>query len=101
MERTPPVSAPDTSPTVRQEGARLGGGPGGRAAFSRFRFEEAQFAQWQMEASRVPAPPFGETPRAEWLSDRFRELGLKNIEIDEVGNVFGVRPGYGQRYIAV
>ena len=54
-----------------------------------------------MEASRVPAPPFGETPRAEWLADRFRELGLTKVEIDEVGNVFGVRPGSGQRCISV
>ena len=101
MERTPPVSAPDRSPTVQQEVARLAGLPEVRAAFSRFRFEEPQFAQWQMEASRVPAPPFGETPRAEWLADRFRELGLSGVEIDEVGNVFGVRPAYGQRYISV
>jgi tripeptide aminopeptidase len=95
------VSAPDMSPTVQQEVARLAGVPEVRAAFSRFRFEEAQFAQWQMEASRVPAPPFGETPRAEWLADRFRELGLTSVEIDEVGNVFGVRPAYGQRYISI
>jgi tripeptide aminopeptidase len=101
MERTPPVSAPDRSPTVQQEVARLAGLPEVRAAFSRFRFEEPQFAQWQMEASRVPAPPFGETPRAEWLADRFRELGLTGVEIDEVGNVFGVRPAYGERYISV
>ncbi len=101
MERTPLVSAPDMSPTVQQEVARLAGMPEVRAAFSRFRSEEPQFSQWQMEASRVPAPPFGETPRAEWLADRFRELGLENVEIDEVGNVFGVRPGYGQRYISV
>lgn len=101
MERTPPVSAPDMSPTVQQEVARLAGMPEMRAAFSRFRSEEPQFAQWQMEASRVPAPPFGEAPRAEWLADRFRELGLKDVEVDEVGNVFGVRPGYGQRYISV
>src|SRR5271169_3289391 len=101
MERNPPVSAPEISPTVQQEVARLAGMPEVRAAFSRFRFEEPQFAEWQMEASRVPAPPFGETPRAEWLADRFRELGLKEVEIDEVGNVFGVRPASGRRYISV
>jgi tripeptide aminopeptidase len=101
MERTPPVSAPDMSPTVQQEVARLAGLPEVRAAFSRFRFEEPQFAQWQMEASRVPAPPFGEMQRAEWLADRFREVGLAEIEIDEVGNVFGVHPGYGRRYISI
>lgn len=95
------MSAADRSLTMQQEVARLAGMPEVRAAFSRFRFGEPQFAEWQMEASRVPAPPFGETPRAEWLAGRFRDLGLRDVEIDEVGNVFGVRPAYGQRYISV
>ncbi|MFZ3342798.1 MAG: M20/M25/M40 family metallo-hydrolase [Terriglobales bacterium] len=86
---------------MQQEVARLAGMPEVRAAFSRFRLNEPQFAEWQMEASRVPAPPFGESLRAEWLADRFRELGLRDVEIDEVGNVFGVRPAYGKRYISI
>jgi hypothetical protein len=61
---------------VQQEVARLAGLPEVRAAFGRFRFEEPQFAQWQMEVSRVGAPPFGEAARGEWLAGRFRELGL-------------------------
>jgi tripeptide aminopeptidase len=87
--------------TVQQEVARLAGMPEVRAAFGRFRFEEAQFAQWQMEVSRVPAPPFGEAQRGEWLAERFNELGLANVQIDEAGNVFGERPGYGRRFISV
>src|SRR6202142_1085569 len=99
MERT--VSASGVSPSVQQEVARLAGLPEVRAAFGRFRFEEPQFAEWQMEVSRVPAPPFGETVRSEWLADRFRALGLTEVEIDEVGNVFGVRPGYGRRFVSI
>ena len=95
------MSAPELSPSVQQEVARLAGLPEVRAAFGRFRFEEQQFAQWQMEVSRVPAPPFGETARSSWLADRFRELGLGSVEIDDVGNVFGVSPGYGNRFISV
>jgi tripeptide aminopeptidase len=95
------VTAPDMSLTVQQEVARLAGMPEVRAAFGRFRFEEAQFAQWQMEVSRVPAPPFGEAQRGEWLAERFNELGLANVQIDEAGNVFGERPGYGRRFISV
>jgi acetylornithine deacetylase/succinyl-diaminopimelate desuccinylase-like protein len=87
--------------TVQQEVARLAGMPEVRAAFGRFRFEEAQFAQWQMDVSRVPAPPFGETQRGAWLADRFNELGLANVQIDEVGNVFGEHPGYGRRFISL
>ncbi|MGC2152894.1 MAG: M20/M25/M40 family metallo-hydrolase [Terriglobales bacterium] len=95
------MTAPDMSLTVQQEVARLAGMPEVRAAFGRFRFEEPQFAQWQMDVSRVPAPPFGETQRGAWLADRFNELGLANVQIDEVGNVFGEHPGYGRRFISV
>jgi acetylornithine deacetylase/succinyl-diaminopimelate desuccinylase-like protein len=56
---------------------------------------------WQIEATRIAAPPFGESARASWLADRFRELGLIDVQIDEVGNVFGIRPGYGRRFVAL
>jgi len=51
--------------------------------------------QWQTEMVGVPAPPFGEMRRAEWLRERFRELGLENPHIDEVGNTIGTWPGTG------
>ncbi len=95
------MSAPDLSPSIQQEVARLAGMPEVRSAFSRFRYEEPQIAQWQMEVSRVAAPPFGESARSEWLADRFHELGLGCVQIDDVGNVFGVSPGYGQRFISL
>lgn len=101
MERTPPVPASELYPPVQQEVARLAGLPEVRSAFARFRSEEAKFAEWQMEVSRVGAPPFGEAARGAWLIDRFRELGLAEVETDSVGNVFGVRPGYGNRFVAL
>ena len=89
------------SPSIQQEVARLAGMPEVRAAFSRFRYDEPQFAQWQMEVSRVPAPPFGESARSQWLAERFQELGLESVQADDVGNVFAVSPGYGQRFISI
>ncbi|MGA9069800.1 MAG: M20/M25/M40 family metallo-hydrolase [Terracidiphilus sp.] len=41
------------------------------------------------ELSAIPAPPFGEQARSEWMAARFREAGLSGVEIDEIGNVFG------------
>jgi acetylornithine deacetylase/succinyl-diaminopimelate desuccinylase-like protein len=99
MEPISPAS--ETYPPVQEEVARLAGTPQVRAAFDRFRAQESQFALWQMEATRLAAPPFGEATRAAWLADRFRELGLSDVQVDEVGNVFGVRPGYGSRYVAL
>jgi tripeptide aminopeptidase len=99
MEPISPAS--ETYPPVQEEVARLAGTPQVRAAFDRFRAQESQFALWQMEATRLAAPPFGEATRAAWLADRFRELGLIDVQVDEVGNVFGVRPGYGSRFVAL
>jgi tripeptide aminopeptidase len=101
VELIPQVAASDSYPPLQEEVARLAGSFEIRAAFERFRSQEPQFALWQMEATRIAAPPFGEAARASWLADRFRELGLIDVQVDEVGNVFGVRPGYGRRLVAL
>jgi acetylornithine deacetylase/succinyl-diaminopimelate desuccinylase-like protein len=45
----------------------------------------------------VPAPPFGEAARADWLCERFRDLGLEEPRIDSIGNAIahigGTDPG--------
>ena len=46
-----------------------------------------------MEVTSIPAPPWGEAARSEWLAARFAELGLSDVHQDELGNVFGIRPG--------
>jgi acetylornithine deacetylase/succinyl-diaminopimelate desuccinylase-like protein len=63
------------------------------AAFEWFTAHARELAERQIEVSRIPAPPFGEAQRAEWLRARFVELGLRDVHIDEVGNVLGIRPG--------
>ncbi len=88
-------------PAVQEEVARLAGSPAVRAGFDRFRSQESEFALWQMEATRVPSPPFGETARGAWLAERFRDLGLEDVYTDETGNVFGIRPGCGKRFVAL
>ena len=47
---------------------------------------------WQRDLVAIPAPPFGEQARSEWLSVRFREAGLQNVEVDAIGDVFGTIP---------
>ena len=101
MEPIPQAAISDSYPPVQEEVARLAGSPEVRTAFDSFRSQESQFAQWQLEATRVAAPPFGEAARGLWLADRFRELGLLDVQVDEVGNLFGIRPGYGSRYVAL
>ena len=92
MPPTPRAEVPLVSATVQQEIASLAALPATRAAFAWVRAEEPQFAAWQLEMARIPAPPFGEAARSEWLQQRFRALGLNEVHTDEVGNVFGVHP---------
>jgi tripeptide aminopeptidase len=101
MELTPPIEMSDSYPPVLEEVARLAGLPEVRAAFDWFRSQEPQFVEWQMESARIAAPPFGEAARGAWLAERFRELGLNEVQADEAGNVFGVQPGYGSHSVAL
>src|ERR1700749_2947840 len=65
------------------------------AAFQWFHLHDRRMMQWQQELVSIAAPPFGESRRAEWLAERFRELKLEQVEIDDVGNVLGCYPGHG------
>src|SRR5215472_14022760 len=88
-------------PSAQQEVTRLSALPEIRSAFAWLRAQEPQFAHWQLEVARIAAPPFGETARGHWLRQQFTELGLEDVRIDDVGNVFGVRRGLGKRYVSL
>ena len=49
----------------------------------------------------IPASPFGEQERAEYLSRKFSDLGLSEIEIDEEGNCIGLLPGVSRSPLMV
>ena len=55
-------------------------------AFHWLHLHQLQLRKWQLEAVRIPAPPFGESARAAWFFDRFQDLGLTNVHIDDAGN---------------
>jgi tripeptide aminopeptidase len=61
-------------------------------AFQWLHLHEQQIMRWQAEMVAIPAPPFGEGPRAAWVLDRFNELGLTHVEADELGNALGMIP---------
>jgi len=88
-------------PDFQQEIARLSASSELRSALAWLRAQEAQFAHWQLDLARIPAPPFGEAGRAAWLANKFRELGLDDVHNDDVGNVFGIHPGFGRNYVAL
>jgi acetylornithine deacetylase/succinyl-diaminopimelate desuccinylase-like protein len=60
------------------------------SAFLYLHNQEMEFRRWQRELAQVPAPPFGEAGRSEWLRLRFAQLSLEDVAADDLGNVFGL-----------
>jgi tripeptide aminopeptidase len=58
-------------------------------AFHWLHLHQSQLRLWQLEFLAIPAPSFGEQPRAAWFLSRFRALGLTNVQLDEAGNALG------------
>lgn len=88
-----PVRSPASEASVstpQQEISRIAELRSVHHAFRYLHLQEMEFRRWQMELAQVPAPPFGESVRGEWLRQRFIDLGLHNVEVDELGNVFGL-----------
>ena len=89
MASRPPI--PDASRTSTQrEIARIAEMRSVHAAFSYLHNQEMEFRRWQRELAEIPAPPFGEAARSEWLRQRFTALGLEDVQVDELGNVLGM-----------
>src|SRR5256886_12032212 len=101
MAPIPQSEVSDAFPEVQQDIARLAASPEIRSGYNWFRGQEPQLAHWQLEMARIAAPPFGEAARGAWLAERFQELGLDDVHSDDVGNIFGVHPGFGRRYVAL
>jgi tripeptide aminopeptidase len=56
-------------------------------AFHWLHLHQPQLRQWQLDIVRIPAPLFGESNRAAWFAQRFLDLGLSNVHLDDAGNV--------------
>ena len=88
MASRPPI--PDsTRASAQKEIARIAEMRSVHAAFSYLHNQEMEFRRWQRELTEIPAPPFGEAARSEWLLQRFTALGLENVQRDDLGNVLG------------
>lgn len=52
-----------------------------------------EITEEQIRICSIPAPPFGESERAEYLRKRFVESGLADAKLDEEGNCLALRRG--------
>ncbi len=61
-----------------------------------FKFIDSQLKNTtaeQIQICSIPAPPFAEQKRAQYFLNRFNELGLTEVHIDNEGNCLGLREG--------
>jgi tripeptide aminopeptidase len=65
------------------------------AALERVKALEPWVIDQQIDLCEIEAPPFKEQKRAEAYKAVFETLGLRNVRIDQAGNVLGERPGTG------
>ncbi|MEO8607953.1 MAG: M20/M25/M40 family metallo-hydrolase [Chloroflexota bacterium] len=42
---------------------------------------------------QIPAPTFNESRRAQYVAEQFKTVGLKDVQIDDFFNVYGLLPG--------
>ena len=59
-------------------------------AFRWFHLNDGKLMDWQRAIVSIPAPPFGETDRAQWMAERLQQLELDDVHIDDEGNAVGV-----------
>lgn len=64
-----------------------------REAFKFFETQADEITEEHIGICSVPAPPFGERERAEYLRSRLAEIGLADARIDEEGNCVALRRG--------
>jgi tripeptide aminopeptidase len=61
-------------------------------AFAWLRRNSRRVMDWQVDLVAIPAPPFGEQARSQWLAARFEEAGLSHVHTDTAGNVLATLP---------
>ncbi len=61
-------------------------------AFHWMHLHQSRLRLWQLQMLAIPAPTFHESARAAWFLERFNDLGLTNVHLDEAGNALGEFP---------
>lgn len=67
-----------------------------RRAFDFLEADNDRTTEEQIELTEIEAPTFEEHEKGRAFARKLAELGIARISTDEVGNVFGVRPGRGE-----
>ncbi|HEX8353115.1 MAG TPA: M20/M25/M40 family metallo-hydrolase [Pyrinomonadaceae bacterium] len=96
------MTIPATTTVPPEEAVRrLLGAERVRLAFRFFEERAGEFDDEQAALVAVPAPPFGEGARAEYLRAKFDACGLEAARIDTEGNCVALRRGRGSSPLLV
>jgi acetylornithine deacetylase/succinyl-diaminopimelate desuccinylase-like protein len=92
-----------TAPVVAQESAvrAILDAASFKAAAAFIARDHDRFVRELVALTEIPAPPFKEARRAEAFLKMLRESGLQDVEMDQEGNVLGLRKGAGAGLLAV
>lgn len=77
--------------TCSSASGQLASHPQVRQALEFIKSIEPDIVNEQIAICEIPAPPFKEQKRAEYMQRRFVQLGLNNVRIDAESNVIGER----------
>jgi acetylornithine deacetylase/succinyl-diaminopimelate desuccinylase-like protein len=67
-----------------------------QAALRAIQEDAKQTLAEQLAMCEIPAPSYYEKERAEYVKKKFEEIGLEEVHMDEVGNVYGTLSGTGE-----
>lgn len=84
------------SPAVSELYGRLAALPPVQKGLDFLKADHDNTVAEQRQICEIPSPPFKEQVRAADYQKRLAALGLKDVQMDKEGNVFGVRPGTGK-----
>ncbi len=85
--QTPPRSAAEV------RAGQIISDPRFRAAVGIYERDHERFVAELIKLTEIPAPPFGEEPRARAYMAMLKDAGLENVEMDAEGNVMGLWRG--------
>ncbi|MSU22631.1 MAG: M20/M25/M40 family metallo-hydrolase [Opitutus sp.] len=88
-----PAQTAPPGPASNALATRLVADPRFRGAVAAFDRDFDRFVAELIKLTEIPAPPFGEGPRALAYMGMLQEAGLENVEMDAEGNVLGLWRG--------
>lgn len=85
--------AQGVTPASNSLARQLVSDPKFRATVAAYERDHERFVAELIKLTEIPAPPFGEEPRARAYMAMLKEAGLENVEMDAEGNVMGLWRG--------